>query len=261
MSTTDTSVLYTSASGRTITIDLKNDELLDHFASRTVRKEYLLPNETSAQEAFARACCAFADNDAHAQRLYNYITKQWFGFASPLLSNGGTEKGLPISCFLNEVGDSVPKLAQHHMESSMLSVLGGGIGGYWGHIRSMGMPTSRGGETSGLIPFLKWTEGMILAFKQGRHRRGAYAAYLDISHPEIEAFIALRKPAGGDPNLKALQLHHAVNIPDAFMEAVRDGAEWPLIDPHTKIVTKKVSAKALFRQILELRLETSSSLR
>lgn len=256
MSSPDNFVPYSASNGREIIINLANDQLLDHFAYTTVRKEYLTGMEASPQEAFARACCAFSDDNDHAQRLYGYITKRWFGFASPLLSNGGTDKGLPISCFLNTVTDSCVGLAQHHVESSMLSVMGGGIGGYWGNVRSIGTPTSRGGETSGLIPFLKWTEGMIMAFKQGRHRRGAYAAYLDISHPEIVEFINLRKPAGGDPNRKALQLHHAVNITDKFMEAVSANQDWDLVDPHTKKVVEKVSARSLFRQLLEVRLET-----
>lgn len=241
---------------KSIIIDLSRDDDLTEPSLRTLKIGYVLDGENSPQETFARVSCAFADDSDHAQRLYDYVSKQWFGYASPILSNGGTKKGLPISCFLNSVGDSLDELAYHMTECISLSTQGGGIGGYWGNIRPIGTKTSRGGETSGIIPFLKWIESFSLAFKQGPHRRGSYAAYLDISHPEIEEFILLRKGGGADANRRTRQLHTAVNIPDTFMEAVKSGAKWQLINPHTKEVEKEIKARDLFMDLIEIRMET-----
>lgn len=244
-------------------IDLSRDALLSPFTIKTLEDRYFLPGETSPQEAFARAAKAFSSNPAHAQRIYDYASKLWFMFSTPILSNGGSGRGMPISCFLNYVPDSREGLADHYREDIFLSSMGGGVGGYWGHIRSNGTHTSKGSSSSGSIPFMKVVDSVMLGFSQGKTRRGSYAAYQDISHPEIEEFLEMRKPTGGDPDRKCLNLHHGVNITDAFMrkiEALTDGTStddsWDLIDPHSGKITATVSARALWEKILTLRMET-----
>ena len=223
----------------------------------------MLPGEESPQEAFARAAEAFADDEDHAQRIYDYASKMWFMFATPVLSNGGTKRGLPISCFLNYVEDSREGITDHFTENAFLSSFGGGIGGYWGDVRSAGTKTSKGSESTGVVPFLKVVDAEMLAFSQGITRRGSYAGYMDISHPEIEEFLDVRKPTGGDTNRKCLNLHHGVIVSDRFMETIHlatkePGYEdaWELIDPHSGEVKKTVSAKALWVKILQNRMET-----
>jgi len=175
-----------------IKIDYSKDALLDEFAIATLKDRYMLPGETSPQEAFARAAKAFADDQDHAQRLYDYVSNLWFMFATPVLSNGGTERGLPISCFLNYVDDSREGITEHYVENAYLSSFGGGIGGTWSDVRSQGTKTSKGSESTGIIPFIGVVDREMLAFSQGVTRRGSYAAYLHMSHPEIEEFLDIR---------------------------------------------------------------------
>ena len=246
-----------------IEIDYSKDSLLDEFSLRTLQERYMIPGETSPQEAFARAAQAFADDEAHAQRLYDYVSKQWFMFATPVLSNGGTKRGLPISCFLNYVDDSREGITEHYTENAYLSSFGGGIGGTWSSVRAQGTKTSKGSESTGVIPFMKVVDAEMLAFSQGVTRRGSYASYLHMSHPEIEEFLDIRKPTGGDTNRKCLNLHHGVVIPDKFMEVIykatrEDGFDdsWELIDPHSQEVKKVVSARTLWVKLLQNRMET-----
>ena len=196
------------------------DKYLSEFSIKTLNDRYMLKNEVSPQEAFARAANAFADDEAHAQRLYNYASKLWFMFSTPVLSNGGTTRGMPISCFLNHVEDSRGGITSHYTENAFLSSVGGGIGGNWSSVRGVGSSTSNGSESTGVIPFLKVVDGEMLAFSQGITRRGSYAAYLDISHPEVEEFLDIRKPTGGDINRKSINLHHAIVITDDFMRLI-----------------------------------------
>lgn len=237
-----------------VVIDLGRDARLTPQALETLKDRYLVGDETSPQQAFARAAAAFADDAAHAQRLYDYASLGWFMFATPLLSNGGTERGLPISCFLNYMADSREGINQHYEETSWLSSLGGGVGGYIG-VRGP-EATSKGSASSGGIPFVCVLDRYMLAFSQGKTRRGSYAAYLDISHPEIDEFLELRKPSGGDANRKALNLHHAVNISDDFMNACLADADWHLTSPKTGKTVKTVNARALMRKIVDTRHQT-----
>jgi ribonucleoside-diphosphate reductase alpha chain len=246
-----------------VKIDYSRDELLDDFALATLKDRYMIPGEQSPQEAFARAAEAFSDDEAHAQRLYDYVSKMWFMFATPVLSNGGTTRGLPISCFLNYVDDSREGITDHYTENAFLSSFGGGIGGTWSDVRSSGTRTSKGSESTGVIPFVKVVDAEMLAFSQGVTRRGSYAAYLHMSHPEIEEFLDGRKPTGGDTNRKFLNLHHGVVVPDGFMELIHRATKepdfddsWELVDPHTQQVVKTVSARALWVKILQNRMET-----
>jgi len=238
------------------TPDYTKDLLLTKFGTEILKDRYMLPEEKSPQDAFVRASTAFADDTAHAQRLYEYVSNQWFMFASPILSNGGTDRGLPISCFLNYVNDSRDGLAEHYTENIWLSSMGGGIGGYWGHIRSQGQSTSKGNKTTGVIPFMHVVDSQMLAFNQGATRRGSYASYMDISHPEIIEFIDMRKPAGGDANRKNLNLHHGVVVSDKFMKAMENDESWDLIDPNSKDKVKTVKARQLWIKILEARVAT-----
>jgi ribonucleoside-diphosphate reductase alpha chain len=244
-------------------IDYSRDKFLSPFGIATVKDRYLVPGEESPQDAFARAAKAFADDEDHAQRLYDYISNLWFMPSTPILSNGGTSRGLPISCFLNYVDDSRKGITNHYEENAFLSSVGGGIGGYWGRVRPVSSKTSNGSESTGVIPFIKVVDSEMLAFSQGITRRGSYAAYLDVSHPEIEEFLDIRKPTGGDINRKSTNLHHAVIIPDSFMELIKKAAEipgfddsWPLIDPNTGKTVKTVPAKAIWAKILDNRVET-----
>ncbi len=237
-----------------VEVDHAREARLTDFGKETLNDRYLLPGE-SYQDLFVRVASAYADNAEHAQRLYDYISKLWFMPATPVLSNGGTGRGLPISCYLNSVPDSLDGIVTTWNENVWLASRGGGIGTYWGQVRGIGEPVGLNGKTSGIIPFVRVMDSLTLAISQGSLRRGSAACYLDISHPEIEEFLEIRKPSG-DFNRKALNLHHGVLIPDAFMEAVRDGAEWELKSPKTGEVRSKVDARALFQKLVETRLAT-----
>ena len=240
----------------TVKIDYSRDSLLTPFGITTLADRYFTDGEKSSQDAFARAAEAFSDSPEMAQRIYDYASKLWFMFSTPILSNGGTKRGMPISCFLNFVPDSRGGLTGHYTENAWLSSMGGGIGGYWGRVRSNGVNTSGGSRSSGAIPFLKVVDAEVLAFAQGVTRRASYAAYLDISHPEIEEFLEMRKPSGGDANRRCLNLHHGVNITDAFMVAVERGTDWDLIDPHSKVVVRTLPARDLWQRLLDMRMQT-----
>ena len=246
-----------------INIDYRKDKLLTEFSHKTLQDRYLVGDEQSPQEGFARAAQAFADDEAHAQRLYDYASNLWFMFATPVLSNGGTQRGLPISCFLNYVDDSREGITDHYTENAYLSSFGGGIGGSWSDVRAQGTKTSKGSESTGVMPFVKVVDSEMLAFSQGVTRRGSYAAYLHMSHPEVEEFLDMRKPTGGDTNRKCLNLHHGVVIPDKFMEIIHKATKepgfddsWELIDPHSGEVKKVVSARTLWVKLLQNRMET-----
>ncbi|WP_210359344.1 MULTISPECIES: ribonucleoside-diphosphate reductase subunit alpha [Sphingomonas] len=235
-------------------VDHGRDALLTDFGKETLKDRYLLPGE-SFQDLFVRVASAYADDAAHAQRIYDYISRLWFMPATPVLSNGGTGRGLPISCYLNSVPDSLNGIVDTWNENVWLASRGGGIGTYWGNVRGIGEPVGLNGKTSGIIPFVRVMDSLTLAISQGSLRRGSAACYLDISHPEIEEFLEIRKPSG-DFNRKALNLHHGVLLTDDFMEAVRDGREWELKSPKDGSVRGKVDARALFQKLVETRLAT-----
>lgn len=237
-----------------VEVDHGRDALLTDFGKETLKDRYLLPGETY-QDLFVRVASAYADDAAHAQRLYDYISRLWFMPSTPVLSNGGTGRGLPISCYLNSVPDSLEGIVDTWNENVWLASRGGGIGTYWGNVRGIGEPVGLNGKTSGIIPFVRVMDSLTLAISQGSLRRGSAACYLDISHPEIEEFLEIRKPSG-DFNRKALNLHHGVLIPDAFMEAVRSGAEWVLRSPKDGSERGKVDARSLFQKLVETRLAT-----
>ncbi|MGR3570362.1 ribonucleoside-diphosphate reductase subunit alpha, partial [Brevirhabdus sp.] len=238
----------------TIVTDPARDAKLTEFGKETLQDRYLLPGE-SYQDLFARVADAYADDQEHAQRLYDYISKLWFMPATPVLSNGGTGRGLPISCYLNSVDDSLEGIVSTWNENVWLASRGGGIGTYWGNVRGIGEPVGLNGKTSGIIPFVRVMDSLTLAISQGSLRRGSAACYIDISHPEIEEFLEIRKPSG-DFNRKALNLHHGVLVTDAFMEAVRNGEEFDLVSPRDGSVRKTVDARSLFQKLVETRLAT-----
>lgn len=240
--------------GMSISVDDGRDALLTDFGRSTLQERYLLPGE-GPQDLFARVSCAYADDQAHAQRLYDYMSRLWFMPATPVLSNGGTDKGLPISCYLNEVPDDLGGIVGTWVENVWLAAKGGGIGTYWGNVRSIGEPVGAVGKTSGGVPFQVVQNYLTLAISQGSQRRGAAAVYLDVGHPEVEEFMELRKPSG-DFNRKCLYLHHGVLIPDVFMERVRDDADWELRSPKDGSVRKVVKARDLFARLVETRLQT-----
>jgi ribonucleotide reductase alpha subunit len=225
-------------------MDYSKDALLSDAGLRILKDRYLTDEENSPQEAFYRASKTFSDDTAMADRIYSYASNLWFMFSTPILTNGGTKRGMPISCFLNYVPDSRIGLTEHYTENAWLATVGGGIGGHWGHVRSDGSETSGGSISTGSIPFMHVVDSEMLAFSQGKTRRGSYAAYQDISHPEIEEFIEMRKPSGGDVHRKCLNLHHGINISDKFMSVIDNCTidpsaddTWELVDPHTgKIV-------------------------
>jgi ribonucleoside-diphosphate reductase alpha chain len=237
-----------------VTVDHERDDLLTDFGKDTLTDRYLLPGE-SYQDLFARVSSAYADDAAHAQRLYDAMSKLWFMPATPVLSNGGTGRGLPISCYLNSVSDSLEGIVNTWNENVWLASKGGGIGTYWGNVRGIGESVGLNGKTSGIIPFVRVMDSLTLAISQGSLRRGSAACYLDINHPEIEEFLEIRKPSG-DFNRKALNLHHGVLITDDFMEAVRDGAEWVLKSPKDGSPRATVDARSLFQKLVETRLAT-----
>lgn len=228
--------------------------IFNDISRRILEGRYLLEGETPEQ-GMRRAAKAYSSTDAHAERLYEYATKGWMMFASPVLSNAGNRKGLPISCYTTEMQDDLYDIMNTLTEVATMSSRSGGVGLYAGNLRSDGTMTSRGNESTGMLPFIKCVDPLMVAFKQGRTRGGATAIYLDVSHPEIEEFISARKPTGGDPRRKFLDLHHAVNIPDKFMEAVIAGEGWELIDSHTKQIKHIVPARKLWEEILAARIE------
>ena len=246
-----------------IKIDYSKESKLNKFSLDTLRDRYLYEasGETHAQEAFARASVFSATfkgvtDFELAQRLYNYSSDLWFMFSTPILSNGGTTRGLPISCFLNYVPDSLDGLSAHYDENIWLASSGGGVGGYWGDIRSNGIATSNNSRSTGSVPFMKVVDSQMLAFNQGVTRRGSYASYMDIDHPEIEEFINIRKESGGDINRKCLNIHNGVNITNEFLQAVQNNNDWRLIDPKTGEAVKTVNARDLWWQIINTRAET-----
>jgi len=236
-------------------IDESRDELFDKLGVQRLQESYMRDEETTPQERFAYVSKAFATDDEHAQRLYEYSSKHWLSYSTPILSYGRSKRGMPISCFLNYIEDTADGLVQNFSETAWLSMLGGGVGIGFG-IRSAD------DKSTGVMPHLKTYDASSLAYRQGKTRRGSYAAYLDISHPDILLFLEMRKPTG-DQNMRTLNLHHGINISDRFMEIVErcmqdpdadDG--WNLCDPHSGAVRETVSAKALWQKILELRMET-----
>jgi ribonucleoside-diphosphate reductase alpha chain len=240
-----------------ITIDYERDFRLSDQAIKLMQDYYMLENEQSPQQAFARAAVAYCYDDLDlAQRIYDYASKGWFMFASPVLSNApepnGKISGLPISCFLTYVGDNLDSLIEHNGEVAWLSVKGGGVGGHWSDVRGIS------NKAPGPIPFMKVVDSQMTAYKQGKTRKGSYAAYLDVSHPDIEEFVNFKVATGGDINRKCLNLFNAVNITDEFMECVINGTEWNLIDPSTGIVRDTVEARKLWQRILEARFRTGS---
>jgi ribonucleoside-diphosphate reductase alpha chain len=237
-----------------VRIDRARDALLTDFGKATLDDRYLLPGE-SYQDLFARVASAYGDDAQHAQRIYDYVSRLWFMPATPVLSNGGTTRGLPISCFLNEASDSLEGIVGLWNENVWLAAKGGGIGSYWGNLRGIGEKVGRNGKTSGIIPFIRVMDSLTLAISQGSLRRGSAAVYLPVNHPEVEEFIDMRRPTGGDPNRKALNLHHGILISDAFMRAVEADEEWALVSPKDGALMRKVSARNLWIRILTARIE------
>jgi len=238
-----------------VRLDRSRDALLTDFGRATLNDRYLMPGE-SYQDLFARVASYYGDDTAHAQRIYDYISRMWFMPATPVLSNGGTSRGLPISCFLNEASDSLDGIVGLWNENVWLASKGGGIGSYWGNLRSIGEKVGMNGKTSGVIPFIRVMDSLTLAISQGSLRRGSAAVYLPISHPEAEEFIELRRPTGGDPNRKALNLHHGLLISDKFMRAVEADEQWAFTSPKDHAVVRQVSARNLWIRILTARIET-----
>ncbi len=244
-----------------ITIDLSCDNNLTDFSKKLLRDYYMQDHEESPQESFARAAVAFSFNHISqeydyslAQRIYNYAAKGWFMFSSPILSNaplaGKKELGLPISCFLTYVDDSLEGLISHTDELRWMSVKGGGVGGHWSSIRS------NSSISPGPVPFLKTVDSDMTAYRQGKTRKGSYAAYMDISHPDIIEFLNIRMPTGGDVNRKCFNLNNAVNVTDEFMKCVLEGKEWSLIDPNDNTVRDTIDARKLWQRILQIRFRT-----
>ncbi|WP_341764015.1 ribonucleoside-diphosphate reductase subunit alpha [Candidatus Tisiphia endosymbiont of Beris chalybata] len=238
-----------------IKVDTKRDALLTNFGKAVLKDRYLLEGE-DFQDLFARVASYYADDEAHAELLYNYISKVWFMPATPILSNGGTNRGLPISCFLNETDDSLESIVDLWTENVWLASRGGGIGSYWGNVRSINEKIHGKGNSSGIVPFIKVVDSMTLAISQGSIRRGSAAIYLPINHPEIEEFIDLRRHTGGDTNRKALNIHHGIALTDAFMRAVEEGEDFSLISPATGEVISTVKARDLWVKLLTTRIET-----
>ncbi|HVY17380.1 MAG TPA: ribonucleoside-diphosphate reductase subunit alpha [Rhodopila sp.] len=236
-------------------VDRSRDSLLTDFGKATLTDRYLMPGE-EFQDLFARVASQYGDDPAHAQRIYDYMSKLWFMPSTPILSNGGTNRGLPISCFLNEASDSLEGIVGLWNENVWLAAKGGGIGSYWGNLRSIGEKVGAVGKTSGVIPFIRVMDSLTLAISQGSLRRGSAAVYLPVWHPEVEEFVEIRRPTGGDPNRKALNLHHGVQISDAFMRAVERDDEWALRSPKDHSVVRKISARSLWIRILTARIET-----
>jgi ribonucleoside-diphosphate reductase alpha chain len=238
-----------------VQVDRSRDALLTDFGRATLNDRYLMPGE-SYQDLFARVASFYGDDTAHAQRIYDYMSKFWFMPATPVLSNGGTKRGLPISCFLNEASDSLEGIVDLWNENVWLASKGGGIGSYWGNLRSIGEKVGQNGKTSGVIPFIRVMDSLTLAISQGSLRRGSAAVYLPIWHPEVEEFIEMRRPTGGDPNRKALNLHQGILVSDAFMRAVEADEDWMLLSPKDGAIVRSVGARSLWIRILTARIET-----
>jgi ribonucleoside-diphosphate reductase alpha chain len=238
-----------------IEIDKARNNLLSEFGKAVLKDRYLLSGE-DFQDLFARVASFFADDADHAQRLYDYISKLHFMPATPVLSNGGTKRGMPISCFLNETDDSLQGIADLWFENIWLAARGGGIGSYWGKVRSINEKVGINGKTSGIVPFIKVQDSLTLAISQGSLRRGSSAVYLPVDHPEIEEFIDLRKPTGGDVNRRSLNIHHGVVVSDKFMEAVERDEPWNLISPKDGHIVSTVKARDIWIKILTTRMET-----
>ena len=240
-----------------VVTDLSRDSRLSEQAMQLLRDYYMLPDETSPQQAYARAAIAYSAGDEDfAQRIYRYASLGWFMYASPVLSNaprpGEKFKALPISCFLTYVDDTLDSLISHNAEVAWLSVKGGGVGGHWSSVRGIS------DKAPGPIPFLKVVDSQMTAYKQGKTRKGSYAAYIDVSHPDIIEFVNFKVPTGGDINRKCFNLFNAVNITDAFMGAVVANAPWNLIDPSDNSVRETLQARDLWQRILEARFRTGS---
>ena len=238
-----------------IKINLERDEKLSDFSINLLKNYYMNEKEVSPQESFARAAVAFSnDNLELAQRIYDYASQNWFMFSSPILSNApdSTKKslGLPISCFLTYVDDSLEGLIDHTDELRWMSVKGGGVGGHWSSIRS------NSSISPGPIPFLKTVDSDMTAYRQGKTRKGSYAAYMDVSHPDIIEFLNIRMPTGGDVNRKCFNINNAVNVTDEFMNAVVKGESWDLIDPNDNTVRDTVDARELWQRIIKVRFRT-----
>jgi ribonucleoside-diphosphate reductase alpha chain len=238
-----------------VRVDRSRDSLLTDFGRATLSDRYLMPGE-DFQDLFARVSSYYGEDAAHAQRIYDYMSRMWFMPSTPVLSNGGTRRGLPVSCFLNEASDSLEGILGLWNENVWLASKGGGIGSYWGNLRSIGEKVGQNGKTSGVIPFIRVMDSLTLAISQGSLRRGSAAVYLPVTHPEIEEFVEMRRPTGGDPNRKALNLHHGILLPDAFMRAVEADEEWALTSPKDGSHVRKISARALWVRILTARIET-----
>ena len=238
-----------------IKVDYSRDNLFDALGLMRLKESYMKDDEQSPQERFAYVSKQFSSNEEHAQRLYEYSSKHWLSYSTPILSFGRSKRGLPISCFLNYIEDTAEGLVDNLSETNWLSMLGGGVGIGFG-IRSAD------DKSTGVMPHLKIYDSSSLAYRQGRTRRGSYAAYLSIDHPDIIPFLEMRKPTG-DQNLRTLNMHHGVNIPDAFMHIIEQSMldpnfddSWKLVDPASNEVRETVSAKALWQKILELRMTT-----
>jgi ribonucleoside-diphosphate reductase alpha chain len=241
--------------GHQVRVDRSRDSLLTDFGRATLDDRYLMPGE-GYQDLFARVASFYSDNTPHAQRLYDYISRMWMMPATPVLSNGGTSRGLPISCFLNEANDSLDGIVGLWNENVWLASKGGGIGSYWGNLRSIGEKVGMNGKTSGVIPFIRVMDSLTLAISQGSLRRGSAAVYLPVAHPEIEEFVEIRRPTGGDPNRKALNLHHGILVSDDFMRAVEQDLPWALRSPKDNAIVRSIQARALWIRILTARVET-----
>ena len=238
-----------------IKVDYNKDKLFDELGKLRLKESYMKDDEVSPQERFAYVSSVFGSNPDHAQRLYNYASNHWLSYSTPILSFGRSRRGLPISCFLNFIEDTAEGLVDNLSETNWLSMLGGGVGIGFG-IRSAD------DKSTGVMPHLKMYDASSLAYRQGRTRRGSYAAYLDISHPDIINFLEMRKPTG-DQNMRCLNMHHGINIPDSFMEIIEQSMldpnfddSWNLVDPASKEVRETVSAKELWQRILEMRMQT-----
>ena len=238
-----------------ITIDPNRDKLFDELGTLRLKESYMMDDEISPQERFAYVSKTFGSDTDHSQRLYDYVSKHWLSYSTPILSYGRSKRGLPISCYLNFINDTAEGLVENLSETNWLSMLGGGVGIGFG-IRSAD------DKSTGVMPHLKMYDASSLAYRQGRTRRGSYAAYLDISHPDILLFLEMRKPTG-DQNFRCLNLHHGINIPDSFMQLIENcmtdpesDDSWELKDPHTKEVRETVSARDIWQRILEMRMQT-----
>jgi ribonucleoside-diphosphate reductase alpha chain len=238
-----------------VEVDYSRDSLFDVLGIKRLQESYMKEDETSPQQRFAFVSKQFATDEKHAQRLYGYSSRHWLSYSTPILSFGRSARGLPISCFLPYLHDSSAGLVDTLSEVNWLSMLGGGVG--------IGVGIRSADDKSvGVLPHLRTYDASSLAYRQGRTRRGSYAAYLDISHPDIHIFLEMRKPTG-DPNMRAPNLHHGINIPDAFMQIIENcmkdpnaNDDWELKDPHNGEVREVVSAKELWQKIIDLRMHT-----